>query len=210
MHIEVKEINKHGDFISKLQDLLNSYMYLPTSDINSSEVDSLTAQYFPADKPIYSPQGYTFLRSFVDIQLNKENNTASFIINGYDFYTNDNYDVIIVVDDEPINHGPFEVLLDTEAIGSIRYTAASAVRKYLKNQGNFKVLLEHTYNLKNCEYTKNIDFSYEELLHIYKSIQDALRERYDKEDKSICHKILSYLHSHKVLTLDEWDELELK
>lgn len=212
MEIVIKDVNKYNEFLNEVRKILEQYQYLPTNQVTGQEIEQLCEEYFDENVPLYDFRPYVFLKSHIDIQKQIKYNTANFIITGYDFYTNNNYDVILVYSQEgnqiERNYGNFVQLLKKYE-PSIPYIAACFIEnKVIEDEKLRKeFLIKQMYDLK--EYEK-IDFSYKEWLHIYQSISDALCERSDKTDELISNKILSYLYTNNVLDIDEYSNFFIK
>lgn len=209
MEIIIKDVNKYHELLQDLRNEIVKYQYLPSDEIEYLDVQHLCEKYFRPDKPIYLPRPYKFIRSYVYVQKEVERNVASITITGYDIYLNDKYEMIIVSDEEGYasdhNYGLFSnnFRSDLAFVASCAYS----IKEHLMNESDISKIFKYIYQF---EPSNDIEISDEEWLHIYHSIQDALRERSDEEDKRICNKILSYLHGKDKLTLDEFECFSLK
>lgn len=212
MEIIIKDVNKYNEFLNEVRKILEQYHYLPTNQVTGQEIEQLCEEYFDETKPLYDFRPYIFLKSYIDVQKQIEHNTANFVITGYDFYTNDNYDVILVysMDGKQIEkkYGNFLQLLKSNDFSIARKVACCIENRIMEDEKLRKeLLIKKMYNLKECD---RIDFSYKEWLHIYQSISDALLERQDKCDEAICNKILSYLYTNNVLDIDGYSNFYIK
>lgn len=212
MEIIIKDVNKNNEFLNEVKRILEQYQYLPTNQITGQEIERLCEEYFNENEPLYGFRPYIFLKSYIDVRKQIEYNTANFVITGYDFYTNDKYDVILVysMDGKQIekNYGNFLQLFKSNDFSIARKVACCIENRIMEDEKLRKeLLIKKMYDLKECD---RIDFSYKEWLHIYQSISDALCERHDKMDKLICNKILSYLYTNNVLDIDEYSNFYIK
>lgn len=212
MQIDAKNINKHSEFLNRLLDTLRQYEYEPTSKRLELEqnVKYICKQYFCENEPFYDLKPYVFLKSYIDIITDSYSNSINLIINGYDLYTNDKNEVILVhiKDNQEIeeNAGNFSKHIknfDNQPY----YMCALAIEQKLISENKKDEIIQQTYNLRP---NKKIKFSNSELFHIYNSLKVALGERIDALDNELCNRILSYLYGNNLLTLDKHMHLRIK
>lgn len=212
MKIEAKNINKHSEFLNRLQNILRQYEYMPTSRSLELEqnVKYLCKQYFCENEPFYELKPYIFLKSYVDIITDLYSDSINIAINGYDLYTNNKNEVILVYiknnqefEENAGNFSKYIKNFDSQPY----YECALAIKQKLISENKKDEIIKQTYNLRP---TKKIKFSNSELFHIYNSLKVALGERIDTLDNELCNRILSYLYGNNLLILDEHLYLKIR
>lgn len=207
MYIKATNVNEHASFYQQLQELLASYKYKRTDELCTYPIYKLIEENFSPLEYLYEPRPYKFLKNCFKVELDTQGSSATFIINGYDLYTNKNYDVIVVSSQGETNYGnPFLIIDEYKdsLVSEPTLEAANTIRKYLLDNEDDKKLIKLKYSIKEQD---NLDLSYEDLFLIYEALQ---QNSYEEFDNGIGQKILSYLYSKDVLSVDTEGQLKLK